>query len=314
MPPTPAGRLVERIAAPASFVRSGLPDGGGRDQRGDHGAGEGRRSETTVGDANHDATRVDHDIGALKLNVLLARLDKLPPAERQVIGLASVFGDDFSAEAVAAIASADVATRCVMLLEALVRTGLIAPVRSARDGGNFLRVRYLVIRGAADGAQPSLAGEKPVALHRLATAAAGSFRFRHPLIRDAAYNLLSRSQRAMLHEQLASWLEESSADRLADVEEMVGYHLQQAYRHGAWSGQSTGPVGSLAERAATHLSAAGHRALTRRDFRTAARLLEAARDLVPVGSAAQSRISRDLARARAQGGGLEDSRAILGDD
>ena len=57
-----------------------------------------------------------------------------------------------------------------------------------------------------------------------------AYRFRHLLIRDAAYNSLSKARRADLHERLATWLERTAADRLGEYEEIVGYHLEQAYR------------------------------------------------------------------------------------
>ena len=38
-----------------------------------------------------------------------------------------------------------------------------------------------------------------------------AFRFRHMLIRDAAYRSLPKETRAELHERFAGWLEESAA-------------------------------------------------------------------------------------------------------
>src|SRR5262249_11859774 len=52
--------------------------------------------------------------------------------------------------------------------------------------------------------------------------AAGGFRFHHVLIRDVAYSGLPKAERAELHERLADWLVDGS-------DEIVGYHLQQAY-------------------------------------------------------------------------------------
>ena len=56
-----------------------------------------------------------------------------------------------------------------------------------------------------------------------------AYRFRHLLIRDAAYRSLSKASRADLHERFAAWLERAGA-RLGEYEEIVGYHLEQAYR------------------------------------------------------------------------------------
>ena len=53
------------------------------------------------------------------------------------------------------------------------------------------------------------------------------FRFGHILIRDAAYDAIPKRQRAALHEHFADWLEERLGDDAPD--EVVGYHLEQAY-------------------------------------------------------------------------------------
>src|SRR5207302_10793653 len=80
-----------------------------------------------------------------------------------------------------------------------------------------------------------------------------AFRFRHILIRDAAYNAISKQQRAELHESFADRLENTFPERLSEYEEIIGYHLEQArgYR------KSLGPIGhkerALALRAAVHL-------------------------------------------------------------
>ena len=54
-----------------------------------------------------------------------------------------------------------------------------------------------------------------------------AFRFRHLLIRDAAYDALPKAERAELHERFAAWLEEH-APGLVELDEIVGYHLEQA--------------------------------------------------------------------------------------
>ena len=54
------------------------------------------------------------------------------------------------------------------------------------------------------------------------------YRFRHLLIRDAAYESLPKATRAELHEQFADWL---STHDLVEGDEIVGYHLEQAHRY-----------------------------------------------------------------------------------
>ena len=88
-----------------------------------------------------------------------------------------------------------------------------------------------------------------------------AFRFRHLLIRDAAYDALPKATRAELHERFADWLEERGAE-LVELDEILGYHLEQAARYRLSS--ASPPAGSQ-ERAAVRLAAAGVRAAGRRD-------------------------------------------------
>lgn len=55
-----------------------------------------------------------------------------------------------------------------------------------------------------------------------------AFRFRHILIRDAAYDGIAKKLRADLHERFGAWLELKAGERLAEYAEIVGYHLEQA--------------------------------------------------------------------------------------
>ena len=57
-----------------------------------------------------------------------------------------------------------------------------------------------------------------------------AYRFRHLLIRDAAYWSLAKATRADLHERFAAWLERTAGGAIRGYEEIVGYHLEQAYR------------------------------------------------------------------------------------
>ena len=97
------------------------------------------------------------------------------------------------------------------------------------------------------------------------------FRFRHLLIRDTAYDALPKSVRADLHQRFADWLEGTRG--LVELDELVGYHLEQAARYLAELGH---PEAALALRAGDRLIAAGRRALDRGDERAAVVLLERA--------------------------------------
>jgi class 3 adenylate cyclase/tetratricopeptide (TPR) repeat protein len=105
------------------------------------------------------------------------------------------------------------------------------------------------------------------------------YRFRHLLIRDAAYAALPKEERAILHERYATWLQASAGDRVAEYEEVLGYHLEQAHNYRRELGQHDQQVESLAALAGRWLGSAGQRALDRRDLKAAGGLLRRALDL-----------------------------------
>jgi class 3 adenylate cyclase len=106
-----------------------------------------------------------------------------------------------------------------------------------------------------------------------------AFRFGHILIRDAAYSGIPKGTRANLHERFADWLESSASP----YEEIVGYHLEQAFRYRLELGPIDDETEQLALRAGLTLATAGQRALHREDSGAAANLLERAATLLPPG-------------------------------
>jgi tetratricopeptide (TPR) repeat protein len=171
--------------------------------------------------------------------LLAARLDQLETGERGVLERGAVEGETFHRGAVQALASGD--PQVTPRLTALVRKELI---RSDT---------------------PQFAGED-------------GFRFRHLLIRDAAYNALPKAVRAELHKRFAAWLEEHGAD-LVELDEILGYHLEQAVLYLAELGApDDAPLAAGARR---RLTAAGRRADRRQDYRAALNLYERATALVP---------------------------------
>jgi hypothetical protein len=103
-----------------------------------------------------------------------------------------------------------------------------------------------------------------------------AFRFRHLLIRDVAYASMPKELRAGLHERFAVWLEEHARQRRAEYEEIVAYHLEQAYRHGADLGPVTEREKALGLRAAKLLIEAARRSSARGDVRGQASFLQRA--------------------------------------
>jgi hypothetical protein len=119
-----------------------------------------------------------------------------------------------------------------------------------------------------------------------------AFRFRHLLIRDAAYDALPKATRAELHERFARWLEQHATD-LLELDEIAGWHLEQAIRFKQELGQAADP--QLARDAAEHLYASGARAAERRDMAAALNLLERALALTSKEDSLHARIAIALA-------------------
>ena len=165
--------------------------------------------------------------------LLAARLDQLDPGERSVLERGSVEGRTFHRGAVAALSDSDGSID--QRLVALVRKELVRPDRAQLTGDD-------------------------------------AYRFRHLLIRDAAYEALPKATRADLHRRFAEWLEQHGQG-LVELEEILGYHLEQAARYLNELGTEDR---ELALAAGDRLGLAGTRAAWRGDPRAAIVLLERA--------------------------------------
>jgi class 3 adenylate cyclase/tetratricopeptide (TPR) repeat protein len=200
--------------------------------------------------------------------LLAARIDELSPDERSVIEPAAVIGQEFWREALVELSPEHLAVSAS--LQRLIRKELIGRARS------------------------SFAEED-------------AFRFRHILIRDAAYSGIAKSRRAELHERFADWLERT----MPEYEEIVGYHLEQAYRYR----EELAPAGkaeqSLALRGAASLEAAGRRAAERGDMAATAALLRRALALIPGGRSGRLDLVPELAYALVHVGELASAEKVL---
>ena len=174
--------------------------------------------------------------------LLTARIDRLGADERAVLGSASVVGQVFYVEAVAVLADLP-AGRVRALLDALVRRELLRPTAS------------------------DLAG-------------ATAYRFLHALVRDAAYDGLSKQARARWHEDLADWLLETQGGVVPD--EIVGHHLASAWEYRRQIGPPSDQTEQLARRAAERLFNAATR-LELSDVKAAVSLTERAVAMLPAG-------------------------------
>jgi DNA-binding SARP family transcriptional activator/predicted ATPase len=102
-----------------------------------------------------------------------------------------------------------------------------------------------------------------------------SFQFAHALIREAAYEAMPKQLRADLHEKMANQLK-STADPQAEV---VGYHLERAYRLCAELVPVRERERALATEAAEWLDVAARAVFLREDLAGGAGLLERAASL-----------------------------------
>jgi class 3 adenylate cyclase/tetratricopeptide (TPR) repeat protein len=171
--------------------------------------------------------------------LLAARLDRLDAEERAVIERGAVEGKLFHVGAVTTLAGEALRPQVRPRLLALARKELIRPGRAEFSGED-------------------------------------AFRFRHLLIRDAAYQAMPKEQRAELHERFAAWLEHAAGERLAEYEEILAYHLEQAYRYRAELGPPDEATIELGRTAATRLIVSADRARERGDLSSAQSLLTAA--------------------------------------
>ena len=197
--------------------------------------------------------------------LLSARLDRLSDEERTALERAAVCGKEFHRGAVDDLLPEGARAELDVHLRSLVRKELVTPERSSLPGDD-------------------------------------AYRFRHLLIRDAAYDAIPKTDRAHLHEAFATWLERVAGDRVVEQEEIVGYHLERAYRLRVELGASEAEVSGLASEASARLAASGLRAYARGDAAGGAVLLERAFEIAPADDPARPTIVRHLVMAASDAG------------
>jgi hypothetical protein len=201
--------------------------------------------------------------------LLAARLELLAAEERELLERGAVEGEVFHRLAVRALSGELGAAEVELRLAGLVRKELIRP-------------------------------------HAATLVADEAFRFRHLLIRDAAYNGLPKATRAELHERFARWLEDS-ASGLAELDEIAGWRLEQAVRYLRELGRE--PDASLARSAGEHLHAAGRQAGRRGDTPAARNLLE--RALALADGTLHAQVAVDLADQMIEAGDMTHLDEVL---
>ncbi|HEV8421029.1 MAG TPA: adenylate/guanylate cyclase domain-containing protein [Actinomycetota bacterium] len=206
--------------------------------------------------------------------LLTARLDRLESEERAVIQRASVVGRGFWWGAVSELSPEELRPRVGRHLQSLMRKELILP--------DFTDVRQ-----------------------------EDAFRFAHILIRDAAYQGIPKAVRAELHEQLTHWFEARMKDRAGEYEEILGYHLEQAYSSLLELGPGTERTEALGRRASVPLASAGRRALARGDMPAAVNLLSRAAAVLSEKDAQRLELLPQLAFALLETGDFSNLQTIV---
>ena len=189
--------------------------------------------------------------------LLQARIDSLDGDVRVVMERGAVEGEVFHRGAVAELSP--------------------APVRDGVEAHLATLVRKELIRATA----PTFPEDE-------------GFRFRHLLIRDAAYESLPKATRAELHEHFADWLAQHD---LVESDEIIGYHLEQAHRYRSELDAADPALPRLAARVSDHLAAAGRGAMDRGDFNAGRSLFRRATAILPEDDPQRLALAPDLALA-----------------
>ncbi len=206
--------------------------------------------------------------------LVAARLDALQGEERQVIDPASVIGLGFAVEAVVNLVPEPVAASVPVQLRSLTTKQFVRPTTTSDE--DF-------------------------------------YRFGHSVIKDAAYRSLLKRTRAELHERFVDWAEPVNRERGREIEfeEILGYHLEQAYRYRTELGPIDDHARAVGDSASRRLAAAGRRAMARGDMPAAAGLLQRAAALLPEAAATRAILLRDAAEALMELGEFEAAHAAL---
>jgi class 3 adenylate cyclase/tetratricopeptide (TPR) repeat protein len=192
-------------------------------------------------------------------------------------------------------------------LEQLPSPERVAAERASVIGKEFWRTALAEIGGETS-ALPGLVRKELIRPHRSPIFPLDdAYRFRHQLIRDAAYDGMPKELRAELHEQFGLWLE---AHR-SEYDEIVGYHLEQAFRLKEQLGRADEGLQALAVRAGELLGRAGHRAYERGDIPAAINLLSRATELLTPGQTVRLERLMEQGNALLDAGEFERARAAF---
>jgi len=203
--------------------------------------------------------------------VLAARLDRLSGIERNVLDAAAVIGKPFSLDEISGL-YADPSLDLTVLLAELTRK-------------QWLRME----RGEAQ----------------------SRWAFHHVLGQEAAYQQIPKFTRANLHLRYSEWLQKAAAERSADASDVLGHHLELAYRYRKDLGPVNVETAALANRAAHWLGVAGRRACRRGDPSAGIKFLTRATALLPPNEARRLELLPVLGDALRESGDFIAARAQI---
>jgi class 3 adenylate cyclase/tetratricopeptide (TPR) repeat protein len=206
--------------------------------------------------------------------LLAERLDRLSGAERAVVERAAVIGREFTRAQIVGLCAEELQPALGPSLMSLIRKELVRPDTSTATSDD-------------------------------------GFRFRHVLIRDAAYEGMPKEVRAELHERFATLLEDLAGPRRTEIEEIIGYHLERAYACRSELGLDDDETDRLARSGGGRLAAAGRRALARGDVPGAVNLLDRAAALLDAAGSADVDLLVDLGAAMRELGDPLGAESVL---
>ena len=208
--------------------------------------------------------------------LISSRVDRLSTEEQVVLQRGSVIGQSFYRQAVVSLSPEPLRPTVDQSLSALTNKQLLAPkVEAFLDDQTFM--------------------------------------FVHLLVRDTAYQRLLKRDRAQLHEAFANWLQEKAGTRASEYVEILGYHLEQAFRFRVETGTIDDEAKRLRDCAVNTLTAGGKKAFARGDMPAAANLLRRAAALMEPADLARLALIPDLSEALIEVGDFSSAEDLLSD-
>jgi DNA-binding SARP family transcriptional activator len=206
--------------------------------------------------------------------LLAARIDGLPVDERRLLDRAAIVGREFTLAAATELSPPAERGDVARAVDELVRKEFVSPDHSDESTD-------------------------------------GAFRFTHLLVRDTAYAAVPKASRAELHEAFANYVDRAFPERAGELDEIVGFHLEQAHAYRAELEPGDEGLGALAARAAERLARAAERAQARCDVSGGTNLFARAAALVDDDRQWRASLLTSLAAAMRESGDFDNAHSVL---